>query len=163
MKSSDNSIKINSKKNYFSEIGNNVLNQENSKNQSKNKPTKIFFNSRTIDLIKHEHILDQYNNYDEEYRIREKKRRKNLAIKHNIFKNEILNNSDNNNNNYNVEREYYVNNQLFEPQIQNYSKNDFLMNHKKNIDKIKYSENNDMENNKFINKFLNFMTKTIYH
>ena len=152
MKSSDNSIKINSKKNYFSEIGNNVLNQENSKNQYKNKPTKIFFNSHTIDLIKHEHILDQYNNYDEEYRIREKKRRKNLAIKHNIFKNEILNNSDNNNINYNVEREYYVNNQLFDPQIQNYSKNDFLMNHKKNIDKIKYSENNDMENNKIINK-----------
>ena len=73
MKSSDNSIKINSKKNYFSEIGNNVLNQENSKNQSKNKPTKIFVNSHTIDLIKREHILDQYNNYDEEYRIREKK------------------------------------------------------------------------------------------
>ena len=157
----DNFKKMNSiedpHNNYFSVIGNNILNKETSKSQTKNRPTRIIndyhFDENENERFESRNIINRL----------EKKNKINLYIKKDEFNKGINNSNSNYNNdiskfNLSSERENHFNNSLFnnslshrDKDINKYNDNDIENNSPVFLDLIE-EDNNSNDTNKLIEK-----------
>ena len=148
----DNSIKMNSIEdpqiNYFSGIGNNILNKETSKSQTKNRPTRII----------NDYLYDDNEIFEGQNIIKriEKRNNRNLYLKREEFNKEI-NKTNNSYNNEISERENHFNNSLFnnslknrDKGVDNYNNNDIDSDSPVYLNLIEEDNNNDA--NKLLEK-----------
>ena len=150
----DNLLKMNSIEephiNYFSGIGNNILNKETSKSQTKNRPTRII----------NDNLFDENERIESHNFINrlEKRNKRNLYLTREEYNKEI--NNSNNSHNEISERENHCNNSLFnnslsyrDKGIDNYNNNDINANSPIVLNLIEEDNNND--SNKLIEKKIN--------
>ena len=141
----DNSLKMNSIEdpqiNYFSGIGNNILNKETSKSQTKNRPTRII----------NDYLYDDNEIFEGQNIIKrlEKRNNRNLYLKREEFNKEI-NKTNNSYNNEISERENHFNNSLFnnslknrDKGVDNYNNNDIDSDSPVYLNLIEEDNNND--------------------